>query len=39
VSVKPKTAEGVGPEGREEAVSAQAVVMLRKTDSTERALR
>lgn len=35
VSVKPKTAEGVGPEGRQEAVSVQAVVLLRKTASIE----
>ena len=28
VSIKPKTNEKVGPEGREEAVSAQAVVLL-----------
>ena len=28
VSVKAKTNEGVGPEGREEAISAQAVVLL-----------
>lgn len=28
VSVKPKTNEGVGPEGREEAISAHAVVLL-----------
>lgn len=30
VSVKAKTNEGVGPEGRGEAVSAQAVVLLRE---------
>jgi len=30
VSVKPKTAEGTGPEGREEAVSAQVIVLLRQ---------
>ncbi|HOQ91147.1 MAG TPA: 2-C-methyl-D-erythritol 2,4-cyclodiphosphate synthase [Candidatus Hydrogenedentes bacterium] len=30
VSVKPKTAEKVGPEGREEAVSAQAIILLQK---------
>ena len=28
VSVKPKTNEGAGPEGREEAISVQAAVML-----------
>ena len=28
VSVKPKTNEGVGPEGRGEAVSAQAIVLF-----------
>ena len=28
VSVKAKTNEGVGPEGREEAISAQAIVLL-----------
>lgn len=33
VSVKPKTNEGVGPEGRGEAVSAYATVLLRKTDA------
>ena len=30
VSVKPRTNEGVGPEGREEAISAQAVVLIYK---------
>ncbi len=30
VSVKPKTNEGLGPEGREEAVSAHAVVLVRE---------
>ncbi len=30
VSVKPRTNEGVGPEGREEAISAQAVVLIQK---------
>ena len=30
VSVKPKTNEGVGPEGRGEAVSAQAVVLVQQ---------
>ena len=28
ISIKPKTNEKVGPEGREEAVSAQSVVLL-----------
>lgn len=28
VSVKPKTNESVGPEGREEAISAQAIVLI-----------
>ena len=28
VSVKPKTREGLGPEGREESISAQAIVLL-----------
>lgn len=30
VSVKPRTNEGVGPEGREEAISAQAIVLIQK---------
>ncbi|MCK5861087.1 MAG: 2-C-methyl-D-erythritol 2,4-cyclodiphosphate synthase [Candidatus Hydrogenedentes bacterium] len=30
ISVKPRTNEGVGPEGREEAVSVQAVVLIQK---------
>ena len=30
ISVKAKTAEGLGPEGRGEAISAQAIVLLRK---------
>lgn len=30
VSLKPRTNEGVGPEGREEAISAQAVVLIFK---------
>ena len=33
VSVKPKTNEGVGPEGRGEAISAYATVLVRKTDA------
>ena len=33
VSVKPKTDEGVGPEGRGEAISAYATVLVRKTDA------
>ena len=32
VSVKAKTNEGLGPEGREEAISAHAIVMLRAQD-------
>ncbi len=34
VSVKPRTNEGVGPEGREEAISAQAVVVIHKKSVT-----
>lgn len=30
VSIKPRTNEGVGPEGRKEAISAQAIVLLQK---------
>jgi len=30
ISIKPRTNEGVGPEGREEAISAQAVVLIQK---------
>ena len=30
VSIKPRTNEGLGPEGREEAVSAQAVVLIQE---------
>lgn len=31
ISIKPRTNEGVGPEGRAEAISAQAVVVLNRT--------
>ena len=34
VSVKPKTNEGCGPEGRGEAISVQAVVLLDETKAT-----
>lgn len=33
VSIKPKTNEGVGPEGRGEAISAGASVLVKKTDA------
>ena len=33
ISVKAKTNEGVGPEGRGEAISAQAVVLVEKAGS------
>jgi 2-C-methyl-D-erythritol 2,4-cyclodiphosphate synthase len=34
VSIKPRTNEGVGPEGREEAITAQAVVMIQSLSPT-----
>ena len=34
VSIKPRTNEGFGPEGRQEAISAQAIVVLDKRSET-----
>jgi 2-C-methyl-D-erythritol 2,4-cyclodiphosphate synthase len=33
LSIKPRTNEGVGPEGREEAISAQVIVVIRELQS------